>query len=130
MTSAKPYLIRAIYEWLADNDCTPYIAVDTTFSRVSVPEEYIKDNAIVLNISSLSTQHLLVNNEALTCSARFNGVARQIYVPIAAITAIYAAENGQGMTFPPEEESEFESEETTIAKGEKPQLKVITGGED
>ena len=129
MTSAKPYLIRAIYEWIADNGYTPYIAVDTTFPHVTVPEQYIKNNTIVLDISSTSTKHLLINNEAITFKARFAGIVHDVYSPISAITAIYAAENNQGMTFP-KEETQTSDALPTPQKKEKPQLKIITGGKD
>ena len=103
MSSAKPYLIRAIYEWIVDNGYTPYISVDTTLPLVTVPEQYIQNNMIVLDISSEAANELLVDNTATTFKASFGGVPHDIYVPIAAITSIYAAENNQGMSFPEEE---------------------------
>ena len=135
MTSAKPYLIRAIYEWLVDNELTPYIEVDTTFSCISVPKEYIdEDNSIVLDIAPNSVQHLLIDNEALTCKARFDGTVHNLYIPIIAISSIYAIENDQGMVFPKEEEGELQDQDSaaipTASQKSKLQFKVITGGED
>jgi stringent starvation protein B len=98
-TSTRPYLLRALYEWCADNGLTPYIAayVDDT---VQVPREYVKNNEIVLNISMDATSHLKLGNEYVEFKARFGGVAREIMVPISHVIAIYARENGQGMAFP------------------------------
>jgi stringent starvation protein B len=120
MTTVKPYLVRAVYEWIVDNECTPYIAVDTTFSQVSVPEKYIVDNSIVLDISPTSIQHLLIDNEALTCKARFDGTIHNLYIPIIAISAIHTAENDQGMTFPKEEPQEI----PTVPEKNKLQLRT------
>jgi stringent starvation protein B len=98
-TSTRPYLLRALYEWCADNGLTPYVAayVDDT---VRVPREHVKNNEIVLNISMDATSNLQIGNEFLQFKARFGGVAREIVVPIDHIIAIYARENGQGMAFP------------------------------
>jgi stringent starvation protein B len=100
-TSTRPYLIRALYEWCADNGLTPYVAVRVD-DTVRVPREYVKDGEIVLNISMDATSALQIGNEYLEFKARFAGVARDIMVPIRQIMAIYARENGQGMAFPPE----------------------------
>ncbi|MDR1012347.1 MAG: ClpXP protease specificity-enhancing factor [Coxiellaceae bacterium] len=122
--SMKPYLIRAIHEWIVDNDNTSYITVDTTISAVKVPNQYIKNNNITLDISSTATQKLFINNEAVSFVARFSGIIYEIYVPISAIVAIYSAENGQGMNFPKEEiTSQFQT-----TKSNKIKLKVIPGG--
>jgi stringent starvation protein B len=98
-TSTRPYLLRALYEWCADNGLTPYVAayVDDT---VKVPREHVKNNEIVLNISMDATSNLKIDNDFLQFKARFGGVAREIVVPIDHIIAIYARENGQGMAFP------------------------------
>ncbi|MFM7331862.1 MAG: ClpXP protease specificity-enhancing factor [Brachymonas sp.] len=98
-TSTRPYLLRALYEWCADNSLTPYIAayVDET---VKVPREYVKNNEIVLNISMDATSNLKIDNECVRFKARFGGVAREIVVPMGHVIAIYARENGQGMAFP------------------------------
>ena len=98
-TSTRPYLIRALYEWCTDNGLTPYVAVLVDDS-VRVPNEYVKDGEIVLNISFDATSALKLGNEFIEFKARFAGSAREIMVPIDRVIAIYARENGQGMTFP------------------------------
>ena len=98
MTSTKPYLIRAIHEWCADNGFTPYLAVAVD-GRTRVPREYVKDGHIVLNVGTDATSKLHMGNEEITFHARFNGAAFPVHVPIAAVAAIYAKESGQGMTF-------------------------------
>jgi stringent starvation protein B len=98
-TSTRPYLLRALYEWCADNNLTPYVAAYVDDS-VKVPREHVKNNEIVLNISMDATSNLQIGNDFLQFKARFGGVAREIVVPIDHIIAIYARENGQGMAFP------------------------------
>ncbi|MBB1485494.1 ClpXP protease specificity-enhancing factor [Oceanospirillum sediminis] len=104
MSSSRPYLIRALYEWLADNDLTPYIAVDATIDNVMVPEQHVHDGQIVLNIAMSSVRELDISNEAISFSARFGGVPQHVYVPVMAVMAIYARENAQGMAFGQEPE--------------------------
>ncbi len=96
--STKPYLMRAIYEWCVDSGFTPYLAV-TVDSATSVPMEYVKDGQIVLNVGPLAVERFKMGNESVEFSARFNGIARQISIPIGAVAAIYARENGQGLSF-------------------------------
>ena len=96
--STKPYLIRAIHEWCTDSGYTPYIAVWVD-EGVRVPQEFVKNGEIVLNISPLATSRLQLGNEAIEFQARFGGVAREVYVPITKVLAVYARENGQGMAF-------------------------------
>lgn len=98
-SSTRPYLIRALYEWCTDNGLTPFIAVLVDES-VRVPNEYVKDGEIVLNISFDATSSLTMGNEFIEFKGRFGGVARDIYVPVDRVVAIYARENGQGMAFP------------------------------
>lgn len=98
-TSTRPYLLRALYEWCADNGLTPYVAAYVD-DGVKVPREHVKNNEIVLNISMDATSNLQIGNEFLQFKARFGGKAREIVVPIDHIIAIYARENGQGMAFP------------------------------
>jgi stringent starvation protein B len=105
MTPSRPYIVRALYDWIVDNDCTPYVLVDAGVSNVMVPEQYVKDGQIVLNISPTAVMDLDIGNEALAFNGRFGGVATDIYVPVAAVIGIYARENGQGMVFDPEEMS-------------------------
>jgi len=96
--STKPYLLRAIHDWCTDAGFTPYVAVAVDDS-VRVPPEFVKNGEIVLNISTLATSRLTIGNEAIELRARFGGVARDVYVPIGRVAAIYARENGQGMAF-------------------------------
>jgi stringent starvation protein B len=98
--STKPYLIRAIHAWCTDAGYTPYIAV-AVGPGVTVPAQHVKDGEIVLNLSALATNRLQIDNQAISFQARFGGVAREIRVPIDAVLAIYARENGQGMAFEP-----------------------------
>lgn len=107
-SSNKPYLFRAILEWLLDNDSTPYILVDASHPDVKVPNEHVKDQQIVLNISPAAIQHWHVDNFSLSFSARFSGRVRQIYVPMDALMAIYAQENGLGMAFPAQQNFDFD----------------------
>jgi stringent starvation protein B len=97
--------MRALYEWIVDNDCTPYVLVDASLSGVVVPEQYVKDGQIVLNISPSAVVDLNITNEALSFNGRFGGVATDIMVPVVAVVGIYARENGQGMVFEPEDET-------------------------
>ncbi len=96
--STKPYLLRAIYDWCTDAGFTPYVAVAVDES-VRVPLEFVKNGEIVLNVSSLATNRLKIGNDAIEFQARFGGVAREVYVPVTRVVAIYARENGQGMAF-------------------------------
>lgn len=124
MISTRPYLLRAINEWVLDNGMTPYLLVDTIMEGIHVPQDYIQNNQIILNIHPDAVHHLLIDNEAITFSARFNGKSHQIYVPINSVTAIYAKETGKGLVFP-EIEDEEKSENSTIKKSTRPHLKVI-----
>ena len=99
VTSTRPYLIRALYEWCTDNGLTPYVAV-TVDETVQVPREYAKDGEIVLNISMDATSSLVLGNDFIEFKARFAGKAREIMVPISKVIAVYARETGQGMAFP------------------------------
>jgi stringent starvation protein B len=98
--STKPYLMRAIYEWCLDHGYTPYLAVAVD-ANTRVPMGHVKNGEIVLNINHSATRELLIGNDAITFSARFNGVSTAIYVPIEAVRGIYARESGQGFFFDP-----------------------------
>lgn len=100
-TSTKPYMLRALYEWCVDNGFTPHLVVAVD-DNTRVPMGYVKDGEIVLNINYSATKDLLIENESITFSARFNGVSSNIYVPMGAVKGIFARENGQGMFFEPE----------------------------
>lgn len=97
-TSTKPYLIRALYEWCTDNGLTPYLAVSVD-EHTRVPRAHVRNGEIVLNISALATHRLQLTNTEVSFTARFSGVAEEIWVPIAQVTAIYAKETGHGMAF-------------------------------
>lgn len=99
MTSSRPYLVRALYEWILENDCTPYILVKASGEGVDVPDEHVKDGQIILNISPAAVQNLLISNDSIAFDGRFAGIARPVFVPIENILGIYARENGQGMIF-------------------------------
>ena len=99
MTPSRPYLIRAIYEWIADNNFSPHVVIDATMKGVVVPSEHVKDGSIVLNVSAAAVKDLRVGNDAIEFKARFSGAVRHIYAPILAVQGIYAKENGRGMLF-------------------------------
>lgn len=100
MTSHRPYLLRALYEWIVDNGMTPHVLVDAGQPGVRVPQHAVKDGKVVLNIAERAVMHLQMDNEAVRFSARFGGVSHPVDVPVAAIVAIYARETGQGMVLP------------------------------
>ncbi|HLV17758.1 MAG TPA: ClpXP protease specificity-enhancing factor [Pseudomonas sp.] len=106
MNSSRPYLLRALYEWIVDNDCTPHLLVDAEYPRVQVPAGYAQDGQIVLNVSPSAVRHLHMDNDGISFESRFGGVAHSLYLPTGSIMAIYARENGQGMVFEMEEPSE------------------------
>ena len=131
MTSSKPYLLRAIYEWLLDNGMTPYIMVDADLPEVSVPQQHVENGKIILNITPHSVGGLAMTNECVEFDARFSGISHHVYVPLYAITAIYAYENGRGMVFEPEAETNNGGDGASTPidlaqrrKG-KPNLKVV-----
>jgi len=99
MTSNRPYLLRALYEWITDNGLTPHVLVDAELDGVDVPRHAVQKGKVVLNIASGATEHLLLNNETICFKARFSGKPYSISVPMNAVIAIYARENGQGMMF-------------------------------
>ena len=99
MTSSRPYLIRAIYQWIADNGMTPHLMVDASIDGVQVPLEHIQDGKIILNIAPMAISALVLGDTEITFSARFSGQSMGIYIPIGAVLAVYARENGQGMMF-------------------------------
>jgi stringent starvation protein B len=99
VTSSKPYLIRALYEWILDNGLTPYIMVNADIPGTKVPRQYVKDGQLILNIGPNSSSHLQMTNDRLEFKASFGGSPFNVLMPIAAVQAIYARENGQGMFF-------------------------------
>lgn len=107
MTSSRPYLIRALYDWIVDNECTPYILVNALADDVLVPQDYVNpDGQVVLNVSPSAVVDFFMDDDKLSFRARFGGVPTDIYVPCRAVMGIYAKENQQGMIFEPEPEPE------------------------
>lgn len=112
MISNRPYLIRAIYDWIVDNDWTPHMQVDANYPGVEVPHEYVQEGMIVLNVSPSAVGRLSLENDLFAFNARFSGIERRLFFPPEAVLAVFARENGQGMPFPPEPyPEEFEAEE-------------------
>ena len=105
MTSSRPYLLRALYEWILDNHATPHILVNALHPETQVPQDYVRDGQIVFNIAPNAVKALSLGNELLTFNARFRGIPTDIFVPIEAVMGVYAKENGQGMMF--EEDGDF-----------------------
>ncbi|MCC6135854.1 MAG: ClpXP protease specificity-enhancing factor [Candidatus Contendobacter sp.] len=99
MTPSRPYLIRALYEWIEDNNMTPHILVNAEAPGVSVPKQHVREGQIVLNVTPSAVHNLRMGNDWIEFSARFGGAARAIQIPVQAVLAIYARENGQGMAF-------------------------------
>lgn len=139
MKSSRPYLVRALHEWILDNNVTPHLVVDASLSGVQVPMDYVANGQIVLNISPSAVKGLHLGDEAVEFNARFGGVPLNVYVPIYAIMAIYARENGQGMVFgqepgspdpdgtgqPTSDEDGDSGVEAQDSDPKKPNLKVI-----
>lgn len=126
MTSNKPYLIRAFYDWIVDNELTPYIAVDASYPGTQVPIEHVRQDHIVLNISPSATRGLLLENDRIVFSARFSGRTEQIFVSPNAVVEIYAKENGRGIAFAVEDGETPPPDLTpdTSSKN-KPSLKLV-----
>lgn len=133
MNSSRPYLVRALYEWIVDNGCTPHILVNSDYPGVRVPPGYASDGQIVLNVSPSAVRHLQMDNEAVSFEGRFGGVAQSLYIPSQAVMAVYARENGQGMVFDleppvPADDDELQedgpSDEPPRPTG-RPSLKVV-----
>jgi stringent starvation protein B len=104
MSSNRPYLLRAIYDWISDNNLTPYVLVDAGFAGVRVPPQVVKNGQVVLNLAMRAVANLDLGNEWISFQARFSGVSQTIQIPVQAVLALYAQENGQGMMFPADEE--------------------------
>ncbi|MCY4044491.1 MAG: ClpXP protease specificity-enhancing factor [Cellvibrionales bacterium] len=111
MTPTRPYFLRALYEWILDNDCTPYLAVNALYSGVEVPADYIEDGEVTLNLAVTAVLGLKIENNAVSFKAKFNGIEHFVYVPMGAVLGLYAKENGQGMLFPDEPGFDFSEDE-------------------
>lgn len=128
MTSNKPYLIRAFYDWIVDNQLTPYILVDAAYPGIQVPKEHVRHGRIVLNISPSATRGLLLENDRIVFTARFSGQTEQLFLSPNAVLEIYAKENGRGIAFAVEEGDEpppSVSASPTETSVKKPSLKLV-----
>lgn len=130
MTPSRPYLLRAVYDWVVDNGFTPQVLVNAEADGVAVPGQYVKDGRIVLNVSASAVRNLVMGNETLSFSARFAGSPFQVSVPVSAVLAIVARENGAGMSFP-EEDAALASARQSSGRDEAPAaesrtLKAVT----
>lgn len=139
MTSSRPYLIRALYEWIVDNQFTPYMLVDAASDDVVVPRTFVEGGRIILNISPDATHSLMLGNDVIAFNARFSGAAMDVSVPVASVLAVYARENGQGMMFEdpdnspsdptdptgPPEDGDDNSQKSSADEPKKPVLKIV-----
>lgn len=135
MTPNKPYFIRAMYDWINDNEGTPYILVDATLPCVEVPQQYINNGRIVLDISPSACRGLHIGNNRIVFTAKFSGISTQVVVHPLAVMAIYASENGRGMEFGPEYDLDYpapeelssvkETSAISAVKSKKPFLKLV-----
>ena len=126
LTPTRGYMARAVYDWIEDNKLTPYIVVDASYEGVIVPQDYVREERIILNVSSTAVRGLRIETGTLSFSARFGGVAVDLWLPIGALQAIYARENGKGLFFdrdgdiqPPPSGTEYQR------KVKRPTLKVV-----
>ncbi|MCU7799909.1 MAG: ClpXP protease specificity-enhancing factor [gamma proteobacterium symbiont of Lucinoma myriamae] len=126
MTPSRPYLLRGIYDWLMDNEQTPYLLVDAEAEGVTVPLEHVQDGKIILNISLTATRDLELTNDGVSFNARFGGKPMIVNVPIMAALALYSKENGRGMMFPEETTDDPLSPDPTRGKDEPPQKPHLT----
>jgi len=128
--SSRPYLLRALYEWIVDNDCTPHVIVDATVTGVEVPTQYVKDGQIVLNLSPSAVIELQLGDDCVSFNGRFGGKPTDVFIPMGAILGVYARENGQGMAFETEEVDDDPTPDDggsapTPLRRSKPSLKVV-----
>ena len=122
MNSSRPYLMRAIYEWIVDNSMTPYLLVNAEHPHVVVPEEHVNNGKIILNVAPEAVQELNMAGEEVSFNARFSGKPMHVSVPISAALAIYARENGRGMVF---NDDDDHTPEPSKDKPNGPQLRVV-----
>lgn len=128
MTSSRPYLIRALYEWIVDNGMTPYVLINAATEQVVVPRQFVENDKIVLNLNPSAVQNLQLGNDYLELDARFSGSPMHVVVPVMAVLAIYARENGKGMVFN-EDEHDGDVPPPPPGKGadedKRPRLRVV-----
>ena len=118
--STKPYLIRAIYEWCSDSGFTPYLSIKVD-AQTRVPEEFVKNGEIILNVSHDAAHHLTLGDDLIQFSARFNGISREVSIPVRAVQGIFAKETSKGILFPPEEEAPTAQNESSSEELERQQ---------
>jgi len=133
MLSSRPYLIRAMHEWIVDSELTPYVLVDANHDNVVIPREYVEEGKILLNVSPGATQNLNLGNEYVLFSARFHGKPMEVSFPVEAVLSVYAKENGRGMMFnndnedtdPPSDDPNSGKSSQPEKTSKKPSLKIV-----
>ena len=126
MTPSRPYLIRAMYDWIVDNSMTPHILADSSSDQVKIPRQYEEDGKIVLNIGPAAVQSLNLGKDAVSFDARFDGKPMTVVIPIESVLAIYTRENGQGMMFAEEDElPPTDGSKDSSSKPKHPHLRVV-----
>ncbi len=125
MTPSRPYLIRALYEWILDNGMTPYLLVDVASEQVVVPQQYVENGRIVLNVNPSAVQNLQLANDLIELDARFSGQPMHVVVPVMSVMAIYARENGKGMVFTEEDGGGDDSPPPEKEESKRPSLRVV-----
>jgi len=143
MTPSRPYLLRALYNWILDNGMTPHIVIDANYKGVVVPREHVEDGQIILSVAPESVHAMEMKNHYIAFAARFSGVSRDIYLPIMSITAIYAEENRKGMVFAEEVYDQESNSNTNSHKNDnknttsvkklktsRPALKIVASNPD
>lgn len=131
MTSSRPYLVRAMYQWIADNGMTPHLLVDVSIDGVQVPAEHVQNGKIILNIAPMAISSLVLGDTEITFSARFSGQSMGLYIPIDAVLAVYAKENGQGMMFSDDDgaisssDEDHDPDDPGPDKPKRPSLRVV-----
>jgi stringent starvation protein B len=131
MISNRSYLLRAFYDWIVDNHLTPYVLLDAEIPHVEVPQQYVKDGKITLNISTDAVLNLKIDSKAIRFDASFNSQSILVYAPIKAVLAVYARENGQGMVFTEEESDQGDTNGTPpsppprVRPGTPPKLSIV-----
>ena len=129
MTSSRPYLVRAMYQWIADNAMTPHLLVDASVTGVQVPAEHVQNGKIILNIAPLAISSLVLGDSEITFNARFSGQSMGLNIPVEAVLAVYAKENGQGMMFSDDDgavsSSDDDDPEPDPDRPKRPSLRVV-----
>ncbi|MEN8176741.1 MAG: ClpXP protease specificity-enhancing factor, partial [Pseudomonadota bacterium] len=125
MTPNRPYLIRAFFDWILDNDLTPHLLINAAHEGTVVPTQFVKDGQIVMNVSPSAVRDLNLGNEEISFSARFAGAPMAVHVPPDAVLGIYARENGRGMLFPEDDQEGGPPDDDTPKPPSRPSLKVV-----